>query len=202
MKGDRKKRPVHIPVTKGGKKQKAAKSTPREKDKAPEPMPAVEKPLEYDELLETLLRLKAEYTNYQNRTERERQEWRETCVRDVFLKTLPVLDNLERALAAAEEHRDNEQLRSGVERILQQFYQLLATEKIEPIESVGKKFDPRYHDAVMMEETDEVAPQTIVSEVLRGYMIGEKVLRPARVTVSRTPLEKQNDTSPGSGQEE
>jgi len=209
MRGNKKKRPVHIPVSKPSKKEKeAGKAAQEKKKREPVGEPAsekqtpgtTEKPLEYDELLDTLKRLKAEYANYQKRIEREREEWRETSARGVFGKILPVLDNLERALVSSKEHADTDQLQSGVELILKQFRQTLTAEGIEPLESVGKKFDPRFHDAVMLKETGEVPPQTIVSEVVRGYMMGDKVLRPASVVVSRPPQveqeERQENTEP------
>jgi molecular chaperone GrpE len=192
MKGNRKKRSVHIPVTRDGKEKKGPTKTPPAKKPAPaeEAAPPGEKALEYDDMLDTLQRLKAEYANYQKRIEREREEYRETCLRDVFLRVLPVMDNLERAIAAAREHGSSDELLSGVELILKQFRQVLAAEGVAPFDSIGEKFDPRYHDALMVQETDKAPPETVISEVQRGYTIGDKVLRAAKVTVSRKPQEK------------
>ena len=190
MKGDKKKRSVHIPVTTGGKgkdKTKKPASPGREDEVNEEPLPEENagvpegKARNYDELLDTLQRLKAEYANYQKRTDREREEWHQQYLREIFLKILPVVDNLERATAAATRHSGAEELRSGIELVLKGFHQVL--------EASGEKFDPRFHDAVMMEETDKLPPETVVSEVLSGYMIGDRVLRAAKVTVSRRPQE-------------
>lgn len=195
----RKKRPVHIPVARTEESKEPSQDSAQKKpDKLAEPeapgrlseeefAQLVKKAQEYDELLDTLQRLKAEYVNFQKRTERERGEWREFCVRDVFTKVLPVVDNLERALEAAQQHGGKEELLCGVELVRKQFLQVLATEKIVPLESTGKKFDPRYHEAVMVEETDQEPPDTVISEMQRGYMVGDRVLRPAKVVVSRVP---------------
>lgn len=147
----------------------------------------VEKARDYDELLDSLQRLKAEYANFQKRTERERLQWRQSCLRDILQNILPVVDNLERALEAAEQHAGDPELVAGLTLVHRQFLQVLRKEKVEPFESTGRKFDPRYHEAVMVQETGREPPETVLSEMLRGYMIGDKVLRPAKVVVSRAP---------------
>ncbi len=198
MKRERKKRPVRVPVSRREKEKanarKAGKPGKEVSGAAGKPAPAnaadiEKKAQEYDELLDTLQRLKAEYANYQKRTERERGEFREQCVREILLKVLPVLDNIERAVDAAKQHGGTEELLPGVELILKQFRQVLALEGVRPIESKGEKFNPRYHDALLVQETDEVPPETVISEVERGYMISDKVLRAAKVSVSRRPKE-------------
>jgi molecular chaperone GrpE len=202
MKKERKKRMLHIPVSKGekkagntGKKDKTGKDKSKavEKTDAPDAAQIEKKAREYDELVDTLQRLKAEYANYQKRTERERGEFREQCVREVLLKMLPVLDNIERAVDSAKKHGSTEELLPGVELILKQFRQVLALEEVHPFDSVGEKFDPRYHDALLVQELDEAAPDTVISEVERGYMIGDKVLRAAKVSVSRKPREVKEE---------
>ena len=201
----KKKRSVHIPVTKGDSEEQQEK-----KAKEKEPVHAAEKPpeensatkiaeREYDELVDTLQRLKAEYVNYQKRVEREREEWRQICSREAFLKVLPVLDNLERAVEAAGQIEEGAEkagtgadLLKGVELVLKHFRQVLSAEGIEPFGSVGEKFDPRYHEAVLVRESAEVEPDTVLAQMERGYMIGEKVLRPAKVIVSRKPQESED----------
>ena len=189
----KKKRSVHIPVSKGdsgGQKNEKAKKDTTEK-------PAREKSddkaahADYDELVDTLQRLKAEYLNYQKRVEREREEYRQSCMREAFLKALPVLDNLERAIEAAGASAEEDMLK-GVELVLKHFRQVLSSEGIEPFDSVGEKFDPRIHEAVMVQESAEVEPDTVLAQMERGYMIGEKVLRPAKVIVSRATKEPED----------
>jgi molecular chaperone GrpE len=201
----KKKRATHIPISKGdpgGKKEEDAgknsgdtadESTvkdPTSKKAQDSEKDTAAKSREYDELVDTLQRLKAEYLNYQKRVEREREESRATSMREAFLKVLPVLDNLERAVEAAESGPDDD-FRKGVELVLKHFRQVLAGEGIEPFESVGEKFDPRYHEAVMVQESGEVKPDTVLAQMERGYMMGERVLRPAKVIVSRAPKEPE-----------
>jgi molecular chaperone GrpE len=171
--------------------EKETPDRPEAKEGAPDVEALEKKAAEYDSLLDTLQRLKAEYANYQKRIEREREEWRETCVRDVLVKILPVIDNLERAVEAAGGRENGGDLLSGVELILKQFRGVLAAEGVTAFESRGAKFDPRYHEALMVEEKDDVPPDTVLAEVQRGYMFGEKVLRAARVSVSRRPAAKE-----------
>jgi molecular chaperone GrpE len=215
---NKKKRSVHVPVTKaesapeldektGAEDAGSSAQAPPEQNGAPEDEEHTEQELEtlreksreYDELLDTLQRLKAEYLNYQKRVEREREEWRQACMREAFLKILPVLDNLERAVEAAgqlegkrQEAGGGENLLRGVELTLKQFRQVLSSEGIEPFQSVGAKFDPRFHEAVLVQDSAGFEPDTILAEMERGYMIGEKVLRPARVIVSRRPPAPQS----------
>jgi molecular chaperone GrpE len=208
MKKNPKKRVVHVPVSKSGskgKKDDAPKKPGKPEEATGEQIeePREEgledlkkKAKEYDELVDTLQRLKAEYVNYQKRIERERKEWRQSCVRELFGKVLPVLDNLERAIAAAKQFEDKSgrvsrsesgELLAGVEMISGELLKILSTEEIEPFESEGEKFDPRIHEAVMVEPTNEIEPDIVLTEIQRGYMIGDKVLRAAKVTVSQRP---------------
>ncbi len=195
-------RPVRIPVTKGHKQEETGvPPTPDDRLSGEELAAALAKAEEYDELLETLQRLKAEYANYQKRLDREREEYRQSCVRDVITKVLPVADSLERAIEAARQHGAGGELLSGVELVYKQFMQILEAQGVVPLESVGGKFDPRYHEALMVRETEEEPPDTVLSEVHRGYMIGDRVLRAAKVTVSRAPQPREREVS-GEAQEE
>jgi molecular chaperone GrpE len=186
----KKKRSIHVPVTKSDSEGQKAKKDVAEKSAQKKGTSDKEAALDYDELVDTLQRLKAEYLNYQKRVEREREESRQTCMREAFLKVLPVLDNLERAIEAAGAGGEEDMLK-GVELVLKHFRQVLSSEDIEPFESVGEKFDPRYHEAVMVQESAEAKPDTVLAQMERGYMIGEKVLRPAKVIVSRAPREPE-----------
>jgi molecular chaperone GrpE len=100
---------------------------------------------------------------------------------------LPILDNFERALQAAEATRELEPLLEGVRLTERQIKALLARYDIHPIEAVGQPFDPNLHEAIQRIETDEYEDGVIIDEVERGYRIGERVLRPSRVIVARRP---------------
>lgn len=130
------------------------------------------------------LRAAAELDNFRKRTAKLRTETREDTLRDVLLKIAPVLDNLNRALA--QDESDAEALRQGVELIRTQLMDVLAGYGLRPIESVGQAFDPNLHEALLEVDSDEHAPGTVVEETETGYMLNKKVVKPARVIVSKS----------------
>ncbi|HEX8491600.1 MAG TPA: nucleotide exchange factor GrpE [Pyrinomonadaceae bacterium] len=141
------------------------------------------------ELQETLARRQADFENYRKRVERERSETYNRVVADVVSKLLPVLDNLRRALdaEASMEAAESDEFRHflhGVELIDKQLGDVLEGLGLEPIEAVGQPFDPHIHEAVATEQSDDYEPDTVVQELVRGYRLGEKLLRPAIVKVA------------------
>jgi len=140
---------------------------------------------ERDSLQERLLRTAAEFDNYRKRMERERREASEYAASDVLLELLPIVDNLERALQAAGSQADA--LRKGVEMIHKQMLDLLRKRNVMPIETLGVDFDPRLHQAVVHEPSEEHREGEVMQELQRGYMIGERLLRPAMVKVAKRP---------------
>jgi len=143
---------------------------------------------ERSSLLDQLLRRQAEFENYRKRIERERSETYQRARAEVLLELLPVVDNLERALSSLETSQgDAEALHHGVELIHKQFRDALSKFGLEPVESLGRTFDPHVHEAVTIEPTDEHEENTILEEFQRGYRMGEKLLRPAKVKVASTP---------------
>ena len=139
-------------------------------------------------LYDQLLRRQAEFENYRRRVDRERGETYTRARAEVLLELLPVIDNFERALASLENSGgDAESLRHGVELIHKQFKDALTKFGLEPVESVGQTFDPHVHEAVTIEPTDKHKENTIIEEFQRGYKLGEKLLRPAKVKVASSP---------------
>src|ERR1044072_7364235 len=139
-------------------------------------------------LYDQLLRRQAEFENYRRRVDRERSEAYTRARAEVLLELLPVIDNFERALASLENSGgDAESLRHGVELIHKQFKDALTKFGLEPVESVGQTFDPHVHEAVTIEPTDKHKENTIIEEFQRGYKLGEKLLRPAKVKVASSP---------------
>ncbi|HKP84605.1 MAG TPA: nucleotide exchange factor GrpE [Blastocatellia bacterium] len=139
-------------------------------------------------LYDQLLRRQAEFENYRRRVERERGETYTRARAEVLLELLPVIDNFERALASLENSTgDAESLRHGVELIHKQFQDALTKFGLEPVESVGQAFDPHLHEAVTIEPTDKHKENTVIEEFQRGYKLGEKLLRPAKVKVASSP---------------
>lgn len=137
---------------------------------------------ERDALLDSLLRLRAEFDNFRKRMSRELIEARERAQGDLLGELLPVLDNLERALDAAE-HHDEGKVLAGVRLTRDMFTDLLRRSGVEEIETVGKPFDPTVHEAIAVQPSSE-EEGAIAAVLERGYRQGNRVLRPARVVVS------------------
>ena len=139
-------------------------------------------------LYDQLIRRQAEFENYRKRVERERSELYQHGRDDVLLQFLPVVDNFERALTSLETSEgDAEALRHGVELIHKQFKDALSKFGLEPVEAVGQAFDPHVHEAVTTEATDKHRENTVIEEFQRGYKIGDRLLRPAKVKVASSP---------------
>jgi len=131
------------------------------------------------------LRAVAELSNYRKRVQKEREDLMRLAREDLVLKLVDVLDNFDRALVAAKTMSDFDSFHKGVELILKQMSQTLEREGLVPFPSKGQPFDPTKHEAVMMVETNKHPPGIVVDEISRGYTLGDKVVRPALVTVSR-----------------
>ena len=129
------------------------------------------------------LRAKAELDNYRKRTAKIRTEVREETMRDMLLGLSPIFDNLRRALA--QETTDAVVLKEGIELISLQIEDSLKGYGLEVIEAVGKPFDPNVHEAIVELESKDHDPGTVVEELDRGYLFGDRVIRPARVVVSK-----------------
>jgi molecular chaperone GrpE len=139
---------------------------------------------EFERLQDRLLRLQAEFDNYRKRMAREKAEFLKFAHEGLVLELLPTLDNLERALGAARAEAGSPPLIEGIEMILRLFRSALEKVGVRPMESVGKPFDPTYHQAVAQVESSEEA-NVVVEEIQKGYLIEGRVLRPAMVKVSR-----------------
>ena len=139
---------------------------------------------ERDRLHDLLLRKTAEFDNFRKRTERERSEFARRAAEDLLLDLLPLVDDLERALAASTKDSDGESYRIGVEMIHRQLLELLRKRHVTPIETVGEPFDPNLHEAVTQEPSDEYPDGTVVREYRRGYRLGDRLLRAAMVIVA------------------
>jgi molecular chaperone GrpE len=142
---------------------------------------------ERDTYLDHLRRLKAEFENYRKRMQRESDSLRKLAAEDVIAALLPVIDNMYRACSAAERH-DEGQVVEGVERVTGQLVALLSSQGLQELPiSPGDPFDPTVHEAVMAQPTADHEEGTIVSVLERGYMLHDKLLRPARVIVASRP---------------
>jgi molecular chaperone GrpE len=144
---------------------------------------------EVKELRDSLARRQADFENYRKRTDRERAETYNRVVVDIAAKLLPVLDNLKRALdtEASVEASESDEFRhflSGVDLIHKQLNGVLDALGVKPVLAEGEHFDPHLHEAVVTEATDEVEPDMVMQEIVRGFKLGDKLIRPALVKVS------------------
>jgi len=137
-----------------------------------------------DEYLDLLLRKTAEFDNYRKRVERDRREQSDLAAVDVIRELLPLVDNLERALKAADAETSVDAYRRGVELLLKQLLDMLAKRGVTTIEPLGEPFDPNWHDAVLRESRPDARDGEVTEVFSRGYRIGERLLRPAMVKVA------------------
>lgn len=136
---------------------------------------------ETDGLRERLMRTLADFDNYRKRTEREKQTLRRFANFDVFRDFLGVLDNLERAMESSGSAED---LKQGLRMIVRQHEEILRRHGVEGVKAVGRPFDPTVHEAVAREESAEVEVPTVTREMQRGYLLHDRLLRPAMVFVA------------------
>ena len=158
---------------------------PKELDDSASLIEALQKQVkeEHDLYLRTL----ADFQNYRRRQEDESRQLRQFANRELILALLPVLDNFERALTAAEQNQNYDALVGGVALTLRQMQDFLKKNGVHHIEAVGQEFDPNFHEAVMRVEDSDHPDNTVVEEVQRGYAMHDRVLRPAMVKVSARP---------------
>jgi molecular chaperone GrpE len=142
---------------------------------------------ERDQLLDRLARLQAEFENARKRADRDRIADRDYATANVVEQFLPVLDNFELALKA---DGTAEQLRSGVELIVKKMEDVLRQLHVHPIPAMGEEFDPRHHEALGTVERLDLPDQHVGEEIRRGYMLRQRLLRPALVRVVSNPKQK------------
>jgi molecular chaperone GrpE len=144
---------------------------------------------EVKDLRDSLARRQADFENYRKRMERERTETYSRVVADIAAKLLPVLDNLKRALEteASIEASESDEFRhflSGVDLIYKQLNGVLDALGVKPVLAEGEQFNPHLHEAVITEPTDDYEPDTVIQEIVRGFRMGDKLIRPALVKVA------------------
>ena len=137
------------------------------------------------EYFDKLLRLHAEFENFKKRAVKEKQQFLKLANEGLICELINILDNFERAFDSANKMSDFKSLHQGVEMILKQIHQLLEKEGVKKIECVGKAFDPAHQEAIAHIETDKYAENTVVEEVQKGYLLEDRLIRPAVVKVSK-----------------
>ncbi|HET8938131.1 MAG TPA: nucleotide exchange factor GrpE [Polyangiales bacterium] len=155
---------------------------------------------ERDQLRDQLLRTAADFDNYRKRTRKEIEEARARGREDAVKDVLPVFDNLERAVSAATSAQTIESVVEGVKMVLKLFEDTSERMGLTRVKTVGERFDPAMHEAIQQQETDDQPPGTILTEVVPGYMIGQRLLRAAMVVVARKASAKPAaDAEAGAG---
>jgi molecular chaperone GrpE len=149
------------------------------------------------------LRIAAEFENFKKRTIRETEDFRKYANESLLKEMLPVVDNLERAIDSASANtNESDSLVKGVDLTLKEILRVFEKFGVTPIDCLEKPFDPAYHQAVLQEESDAYPENTVIREFQRGYMIRERLLRPAMVVVSKAKATKtvegaKNGENPG-----
>ncbi len=140
---------------------------------------------ERDQLKDQLLRTMADFQNFRKRTDEQRRQIEAFATERLVTALLPVLDNFERALDAFMPGSSPDALVEGLQAVDRQFRSVLERQNVTRIISVGQTFDPDIHEALATEESDHHEDNTVIDELEPGYKMGDKVLRPARVRVSK-----------------
>ncbi|WP_374018629.1 nucleotide exchange factor GrpE [Paenibacillus thiaminolyticus] len=140
--------------------------------------------LQAEELQQRLLRAQADFDNFRRRTVKEKEELAQYASSKLVTEMLPVLDNFERALAVVQTGSEEQSFVKGVDMIFRQFTQVLEQEGVKAMNVVGEPFNPEFHQAIMQVESEEHEEGIVVEEVQKGYMLKDRVLRPAMVKVS------------------
>lgn len=137
---------------------------------------------ERDSLVDRLARMQAEFDNARKRAAKEQQDFRDYALVDTIKSIIPVLDSFDRALQTSP--KDSE-FHSGMELIQKQLVDALSKLGVKPISAKGEQFDPRYHEAIEMVDTEDVDDHKVLEELQRGYRLKDRLLRPAMVKVAR-----------------
>lgn len=155
---------------------------PEQAEAQPDPLDELRR--EKDAVQDRLLRTAAEFDNYRKRVERERRDLADYMKADILAELLPILDNFERAMQTST-GGETEPLRKGVELIHRQMVEFLRKRGVTPIDALGADFDPNFHQAVIHEPSPSHREGEVIEELQRGYMVGDKLLRPTMVKVAK-----------------
>jgi molecular chaperone GrpE len=147
---------------------------------------------------ERMLRIAAEFDNYKKRVRREQADAEAKAKESILRDVLEVVDNLDRA-AAVDEKADVKSVQQGISLVSRLFQQKLERHDVRPFDAKGQPFDPRIHDAISQVPTADAPPGSVVSEVQKGYRMGERLLRPAMVVVAVAPSAPADKTDNGAG---
>jgi molecular chaperone GrpE len=142
------------------------------------------------DLKDKYLRALAELDNYRKRAEKDMEDHRKYSKVDLFIRIIPVLDNLDRAISGVEINGNYESFYKGLDIIYRQFKDALKALGLVEYSGLGELFNPARHEAVGVVETDAKPENTVIEEISKGYMVGDKVIKPAKVLVARLKKEE------------
>ena len=163
--------------------KETSEEQPKEEKKSKSKKKKDKKDEQIEELQDQVKRQMAEFDNFRNRTEKEKNQMFEVGAKSIIEKILPVVDNFERGLASIPEEEQGSAFVDGMNMIYKQLLNELEQAGVAVIEAVGKEFDPEYHNAVMQVENDELEPGTIAQELQKGYTYRDSVVRHSMVAV-------------------
>lgn len=149
------------------------------------------KALERDDFLDRLQRTRADYLNYQKRMNNEIEKIKRFAIQDLTIALTSISDNLNRAINSSKELKDFTRLLEGIQIVENQLYKILEDNGVNPIETVGKPFNPLFHEAVMEMEDPTLPHHTVIEELQRGFLLHDRVIKPAKVKVSKMTKEKE-----------
>ena len=198
----KKKIKVHTETEGTGAENKTLKendSNKKDKEKVVDPLKEMETRLESlgqeaKENHDRFLRVSAEFENYKKRAAREMGDFRKFANESFVKAMLPVVDNLDRAIESSSNDKNtNTSVVEGVNMTLREILKVFEQFGVVPFESLGKTFDPGFHQAVMQEENEEYPDNTVLNELQKGYLIHDRLLRPAMVVVSKKKETPENE---------
>ena len=203
MMAAKKKIKINTEIEENSTEKKISKESDSGKDikKTGDPLKEMEARLESlekeaKESYDRFLRVSAEFENYKKRAAREMNDFRKFANESFVKAMLPIVDNLDRAIESSsnDDHAQNSVV-EGVNMTLKEILKVFEQFNVKPFESLGKAFDPALHQAVMQEETDDHPENTVLNELQKGYMMHDRLLRPAMVVVSKTtePENQENE---------
>ena len=137
------------------------------------------------ENIDQLLRLKADFENTKKRLEREKQEAIKFANERLLIEVLPIMDNLDRAMASLAGGHDTEKVIQGLKLAQQELHAVLEEHGVEQVKGVGEPFDPQVHEAVGVVEAPDEKDGTVIDEVQRGYLLNGRLIRPSRVRIAQ-----------------
>ena len=141
-----------------------------------------------------VLRLAAEFENYKKRKQRESDEFKKFANETIFRQLLTIVDNLERAIFSTKENSDETGLLEGVKLTYKEILKLFETFNVKPVEAENQMFDPNFHQAITQVKTDEFPENSVTAVLQKGYLLHDRLIRPAMVIVSKRVEEETKET--------